>query len=1044
MKLNFRIEWGYQFLYSRRHYHPLFRWDGCLHCSGGKIGQLYELQYPTVWFGPILSPREVPLPGLDWQSSTRRGIAGIRVEAEAGDGAVFALCTQSGTFEFTAGQIRKDGRLIFPVGGKYSCCAVVVTRSDCLWFRPAPKAGQAVLEAAQLPLEQINWSRMDAAVLPPGGEVEFTLSLPPKQRSGELLLHLQAMAARPSLWTTARPWPVGIEAVPPDGSYEAVADGDIELSFTAADGSERRVIHYFRMHDFSAQLLEDIFLTLPVDGKITLRNAGGGLSLLISRIAGQWQYRSHLDLSLPHWALRNQPQTGRIYAEREDRITVVTPDETLSCLLHPGWNDFTFTPAGDGRDYPVSVANAGQSNHGKIRAVYDLPPETPPVKVGFDMTTVPHDSHGEMDWLLDYTWRTQLGNFVAFRSFRQHGHPTDAAVSDTELTRWGELCRRYHIFVQGTNCYRSGALAAAAGTYFHNAGPHEASGPVYAAEPDNRSQDMRDAYCRFIAHLRQISDDLHARQMPAGIGDASGGQRHCYQAGFDFIRTETLVAHSQHLGSLARGAAKAFGKTEWGVHIAIQHTKQLYFPDQLNQYFLALFLPWMQGAKVIYEEDSLFLQFKEERQGWDDYLTRGKRSMTRRFFEFTQTHPRAGRPAPAIAVLDGRYAAPFNGFICGPEQGPDYAVWGQFGRSDPGWEHRQPEKVRQLLDVLMPQASTHPFRQKFDRRRFYFSGTPYGDFDQLPIEASAGVFHDYRLLLHLGWNTMLAEDYVKLTEFVVSGGVLLTSLAQFSTHVDRQFLLDMADLALFRDGDLTELAGVKVCGPGPEFSGQYFHVDQALNRTVDLSRLPSVSPDEDGPCRTARIQLSDGAEIIAYDSDTGAPLLVRHRFGQGWVYLLTFYAYPGHEKLSRLVGGIIAGLAERYRTDDYVTAATDEIFWTRWENGPRHRTLMLLNTDWTSDRNRQTVNIHCAAGDFTAEVVEHEAKIITLLPNYAVEPLQMSTHVEVAELDDRGCRLRLFDQAGEVAFRLHRNGMAKELKFPLNGKTHVEFSLLFD
>ena len=31
----------------------------------------------------------------------------------------------------------------------------------------------------------------------------------------------------------------------------------------------------------------------------------------------------------------------------------------------------------------------------------------------------------------------------------------------------------------------------------------------------------------------------------------------------------------------------------------------------------------------------------------------------------------------------------------------------------------------------MPGATTHPLRQKFDKRRFYFSGSPYGDFDNV-------------------------------------------------------------------------------------------------------------------------------------------------------------------------------------------------------------------------------------------------------------------------------------------------------------------------
>jgi hypothetical protein len=118
--------------------------------------------------------------------------------------------------------------------------------------------------------------------------------------------------------------------------------------------------------------------------------------------------------------------------------------------------------------------------------------------------------------------------------------------------------------------------------------------------------------------------------------------------------------------------------------------------------------------------------------------------MTRSFFKFVKTHPRKGKNVRRIAFLEGRYAAPFNGFICGTEQDPHYSVWGRYGCNDETWGHKQPEKCRQLLDVLNPGANTHPLRQKFDKRRFFFSGTPYGDFDCIPVEASKeyfGLFH---------------------------------------------------------------------------------------------------------------------------------------------------------------------------------------------------------------------------------------------------------------------------------------------------------------
>ena len=70
----------------------------------------------------------------------------------------------------------------------------------------------------------------------------------------------------------------------------------------------------------------------------------------------------------------------------------------------------------------------------------------------------------------------------------------------------------------------------------------------------------------------------------------------------------------------------------------------------------------------------------------------------------------------------------------------------------------------------MPGASAQPLRQDWSRRRFFFSGTPYGDFDEVPAEASAGYLKQYSLLAHLGWNTMIDEDYAKLRDFVSNGG----------------------------------------------------------------------------------------------------------------------------------------------------------------------------------------------------------------------------------------------------------------------------------
>lgn len=105
MKIDFRIDWGYQYLYSRRHYHPVYIWDGSITCDVGSINEVYALEYPYTWFGPVLTAKETKLEGNSWQSRTKRGMAGVRVTAEAADETVFCVNTASASDSFSAHEL---------------------------------------------------------------------------------------------------------------------------------------------------------------------------------------------------------------------------------------------------------------------------------------------------------------------------------------------------------------------------------------------------------------------------------------------------------------------------------------------------------------------------------------------------------------------------------------------------------------------------------------------------------------------------------------------------------------------------------------------------------------------------------------------------------------------------------------------------------------------------------------------------------------------------------------------------------------------------
>lgn len=1041
MEIDFRIDWGYQYLYSRRHYHPFYHWDGKLECVNGQITSSYKLDYPVIWFGPGHCAKETKLDSPCWKSTTRRGISGVRFTAEVNEKTIFNLTTLSGNFTFSAQDIIEKGRFEYPIGPKYLGCYITITKTNYFWFQPKAKTGQSILEAHDLkdvaPVR--NWARMPTAWIGPKEKISFKFDIPKSKADfAEQLLHIVCMVAPEYT-------PNEEKQVADYFPIKLYCDGKLVAENT----------RFYRYHDRYMQILEDLYLrfeTTPGVHEFTLENGHEKYFFLVNRIIHQTSVRTHLQLSLPKWALTCEEQIGRIFAVKNDNVTISFPEGSCQLDVKPGWNEFTFSLSKPGKNVLFTTKNSTAV----IEEVYTLNNETPEVTVGFDMTTIPHDKSGTMDWILDYTWRTLLGNLVVFRSFLYTPNRTLENVDDTLLARWGKFCNTHKIYVEAATDFdtkssagllgnnpnepkdvKPTSLITQAGNRLHSVGRHEWPGAVYAFDPQEEwaSTDMKMAMENCLKRLKIEIDRAHNAAPRAAFGDASGGHRYCYMAGVDFIRSETMVPHTQHLLSQARPAAEVFKDGEWGVHIAIQHPYQIYRENHLGQYYLSLFQPWMMGANMIYEEDCLFNMFKEERQAWDDALTKGKRDMTREFFKFVKTHPRKGKVVRKIAFVEGRYAAPFNGFICDVEQTPDYSVWGLFGNNAPEWGHNQVEKCRQVLDVLMPGANTHPLRQDFSKRRFFFSGTPYGDFDEVPTEANAQYLKQYSLLLHLGWNTMINEDYDKLKEFVHDGGTLLIGLTQFSTHTKRDFLREMRDLALFNDGNLSEFCGVKVLGIGERFSGQVNGLDRELYPEVSLSAIPSKSFDEDGPCYLANVELTN-AKVVLYDANNKAPLVVCHNYGKGKVYLLTAYAYFGHEELQKIMASLVAKLASENLPTYHVIDQSKEVFWNMWDEAKDVKKVMLLNTDWTTQGNEKAVTVVGPNFNYATKVVERQAKILTIT-NKAIIEGNTNIHVEVLD----NSHIKLYGGASSNILITYATGISKTIFIDFNESTEqvIEF-----
>jgi len=196
----------------------------------------------------------------------------------------------------------------------------------------------------------------------------------------------------------------------------------------------------------------------------------------------------------------------------------------------------------------------------------------------------------------------------------------------------------------------------------------------------------------------------------------------------------------------------------------------------------------------------------------------------------------------------------------------------------------------------------------------------------------------------------------------------------------------VAAMPLWNGGDLSELAGVRVKGAASEFSGEFRFLVPGFEKIPVQSRETWRGADEDGLCPVAAIELA-GAEVVAVDARTNAPLAVRFRIGKGEVWCLTTMAYPGHEKLADLAGALLAGLARRNRSDYRIEEESGEVFWTWRPLDDKCGQIMALNTDWMVEGNVKPIRVITPFQQFDTSITERQAKILTVLGSGILEPM---------------------------------------------------------
>lgn len=406
--------------------------------------------------------------------------------------------------------------------------------------------------------------------------------------------------------------------------------------------------------------------------------------------------------------------------------------------------------------------------------------------------------------------------------------------------------------------------------------------------------DARKKLVEYFRKFVELQRSIMGSETPLCIVESSQILQYQKEAGADFFLHEMCPGNPLELLPAYRGMARAC-HTIWGTHIAIGWYGGIRMDELwMKRWKLCLYLAFLQGADIIYPESGHYT-YQVDKWGetrWNMFdrdhpnLLRSRRIL-REFYRFCMIHQRpTSDPETRIGILFGRN----EGF---PNLWNPYA-WGQY-ENGTEWEAGPPEQGWKLPQALLRKENVFQETVMGDCNR---SGNPAGgQYDVVPLETAEDLSR-YKALAFVGWNDMNDAQYAKLLEYVRNGGHLLIWPAHCNVSGKR------TELRLYRDGDLSELCGLRIKGwKTTDVRGfKFVSADSLLGDAIpywgsrhDPWWMGKITPAEiEITEKNARILAGFSYHIREYDSDLLAePALIEHRVGKGMVWTVAVREYPG-------------------------------------------------------------------------------------------------------------------------------------------------------
>ncbi|MGL5317295.1 MAG: hypothetical protein ACRC9Q_01135 [Bacteroidales bacterium] len=423
-------------------------------------------------------------------------------------------------------------------------------------------------------------------------------------------------------------------------------------------------------------------------------------------------------------------------------------------------------------------------------------------------------------------------------------------------------------------------------------------------------KDMEDGAKKYVANLRYSKGESTRHTGP------STTFRYLYQAGYEWLGAEQMYGPEETILSALRGASHAYGKTEYGTLHAVQWGSYPFTdPKHSDRFYISLALAYMHGAQHINTEEGLWT----DEYANDRFSQSGKEHLHAQvqMLDFIETHTRRGSFIRNFGVIQGRNDA-WKCFDRG-------SIWSQ---KEEKWQFNDAMESFDLLKIFYPENNLD-----CSGPDGWFTSTPYGPVDLLPIEASEEVIKSYKMLVFLGWNNYREEDFSKLLKFVEQGGCLILTGAHLnmSTNPEENPLI------------VKRGAFHKIISKIQERNGLFTNIEHGKGKIVYFPK--GVYPINKEIRKEYEEQIRSQALSV-----------IESNKAKGWV------------KHSKKIG------------------------FTAWDSADR-RTIYLVNIDWKSNTNFAEAEIQIKDRSFNVSVPKYTIGTAHCFDGYVVYPEANTTDV---------------------------------------------------